>query len=782
VLSNNKREINRQNEELQSLFKENEELKLNINTKKTSKKKDDTFLIQYILENEGAIWSNTTIQLKRSSVAGKQPNTTTLSIGELAINITDKKLYSSDGTNIFEPAGNVSTINITGGIKANGSLGTAGQVLASNGSSIYWTADQTSGNVTANAITTSTLAANAIAITTGTLTVGNSTVNTDIGNNYISVGNTLSYANIYSNRIIIGNTSVFSSVNSYYIKSYANGDITSSNGVTISGNFLQNEGHPSAQSSLGSAIALGTPGWNGPGGASNFAPQGSAYAVIANLFFVNTSFMQMGNSSVYFNMTPRSLTMGNTVVNSSALAVRSIIANGSLGTAGQVLATNGTAVYWTADQGANAITANSLTANAIAITTGTLTIGNSTVNTDIGNNYVSVGNSTSYANIYSTYIRIGNTTVISTINSTSFTGTSNNASYLGNVAAASYVQNTDSRTLSGNLVFSAANVAFTGNINIKGLIANGSLGTDGYVLSTNGTGIYWSPAGSGTATITNTTPSNIKNIVNTSVSTTQTVVDTANATGISTIEYLISARDNTNSNYKSSRVLITTDGTTSYVTEYGIVLSNNSAQVCSFDSDINTGNIRLLATGDSADVDVSLQRVVLGSATEAGDIAATPILDSVTNTAINIAASANAVKTAYDVGIAGQMAGAAAYTNAVSYVDTKIGTANSAITGNASAAYTNAVVFAANASNINSGTLAEARLPYRMNQNIQTTDSVQFTSVSIGGTLVANTQQITVNNMVVANGSFGTAGYVLTSAGQGLFTVLGSNCGCCSCI
>jgi len=40
-----------------------------------------------------------------------------------------------------------------------------------------------------------------------------------------------------------------------------------------------------------------------------------------------------------------------------------IKANGSYGTAGQVLATNGSAVYWTADQGANAITANSLTAN-----------------------------------------------------------------------------------------------------------------------------------------------------------------------------------------------------------------------------------------------------------------------------------------------------------------------------------------------------------------------------------------------------------------------------------
>ena len=40
--------------------------------------------------------------------------------------------------------------------------------------------------------------------------------------------------------------------------------------------------------------------------------------------------------------------------------------------------------------------------------------------------------------------------------------TANNASFLGGTAAASYVQNTDSRTLSGNLVFSGANISFTG--------------------------------------------------------------------------------------------------------------------------------------------------------------------------------------------------------------------------------------------------------------------------------------------------------------------------------
>jgi hypothetical protein len=44
--------------------------------------------------------------------------------------------------------------------------------------------------------------------------------------------------------------------------------------------------------------------------------------------------------------------------------------------------------------------------------------------------------------------------------------TSNNATRLGGTLAASYVQNTDSRTLSGNLAFSGANVSFTGNVGI----------------------------------------------------------------------------------------------------------------------------------------------------------------------------------------------------------------------------------------------------------------------------------------------------------------------------
>ena len=81
--------------------------------------------------------ANTTFQLRRSSVAGKVPNTSTISIGELGLNLTDQVLYSSNGTGIFEIGSNISTLSVTT-IIANGSTGTANQVLTSNGTVSYW--------------------------------------------------------------------------------------------------------------------------------------------------------------------------------------------------------------------------------------------------------------------------------------------------------------------------------------------------------------------------------------------------------------------------------------------------------------------------------------------------------------------------------------------------------------------------------------------------------------------------------------------------------------------
>jgi len=79
-----------------------------------------------------------------------------------------------------------------------------------------------------------------------------------------------------------------------------------------------------------------------------------------------------------------------------------------------------------------------------------------------------------------------------TVNSAS---NANNSGYLGGTAAASYVQNTDSRTLSGNLTFSAnLLVSNTGNIILSvnsGISANGTFGSNNNILASNGSAVYW---------------------------------------------------------------------------------------------------------------------------------------------------------------------------------------------------------------------------------------------------------------------------------------------------
>lgn len=104
--------------------------------------------------------ANTKFQLKRSSVSGVVPTTGDISTAELGINVADRKLFSSNGTVVFELGSNLSSLSVTGdasvsanltigaagelvitngaGIYANGTLGTAGQVLTSNATGVYW--------------------------------------------------------------------------------------------------------------------------------------------------------------------------------------------------------------------------------------------------------------------------------------------------------------------------------------------------------------------------------------------------------------------------------------------------------------------------------------------------------------------------------------------------------------------------------------------------------------------------------------------------------------------
>jgi trimeric autotransporter adhesin len=86
-----------------------------------------------------------TIKIKRSASAGNAPNNTNIDTAELALNTADRIMYSSDGTDVFEIGANLTSLAVSGQvtltniISANGSVGTAGQALLTDGSSkVYW--------------------------------------------------------------------------------------------------------------------------------------------------------------------------------------------------------------------------------------------------------------------------------------------------------------------------------------------------------------------------------------------------------------------------------------------------------------------------------------------------------------------------------------------------------------------------------------------------------------------------------------------------------------------
>jgi hypothetical protein len=544
--------------------------------------------------------ANNRIQIKRTSVSGRAANTTTLpNAGELALNMTDGILYSTNGSVVFEIGANTTNSRVTGNLTVGGTVTATGVVSGSELTSSLASGDEggqinlakppnatTAGGVTIDAFQNRVrifeqggnargayidLTACANGVGTNLLAPSSGSVNTSAQFTWTNTHTFQANVNFTGNNItVVSNTGsvmfggagdtnwrIGRSTGSFNKLFYTNNTLdfiaANSNLEGIAFGFT------------GNSVYLET-GYNGTYTRNPIYVGNSSVNVSIN----STSFSGTSNNSLTANNSTNlggtaaasyvqntdTRTLSGNLIFSGANVVFSgrarfsggVVANNSLGTAGQILASNGTSVYWTSDQGANAVTANSLSANFISVSTGTITVGNSTVNTDIGNNYVSVGNSTSYANMYSTFIRIGNSSVTSTINSTSFTGTANNATNLGGTAAASYVQNTDSRTLSGNLNFTGANLTVAANLTIAstgeliitsgaGIYANGTLGTANQVLTTNGTTVYWANSAGGGGGFTNGQSISVNNFVITGAFTannsngTSTQVLSSNGTG-----------------------------------------------------------------------------------------------------------------------------------------------------------------------------------------------------------------------------------------------------------
>ena len=142
------------------------------------------------------------------------------------------------------------------------------------------------------------------------------------------------------------------------------------------------------------------------------------------------------------------------------------------------------------------------------------------------NNTINIADASfSYANLQVNLLKAGNSTVFSTINATSFSGTSSNATNLNSQPASFYTNATNISTgtlpyaqIPANIVNTTSNFtvagAWTFNANTtwgaadhiilsstSGISANGSYGTAGHTLHTNGSAVYWAADDQGVTSV-----------------------------------------------------------------------------------------------------------------------------------------------------------------------------------------------------------------------------------------------------------------------------------------
>lgn len=266
----------------------------------------------------------TRFQLKRSSVGGVRPTTSDIQPGELAVNINDRILFSANSSTVFEVGSNLTslavgnstvrfTVNATHvaisnsmALTANGSNGTSGQVLHSNGTGIYWAADDqgVTSVATGSGLTGGTIT------TTGTISVSaNSGITANATGLYVTQGT---------------------------------GTVVNATGVHVNTAYIATLAANSATGSLTNTFTVGT---------------GS--------YFVANGNVGIGNSAP-----AHKLRVEGTVSLSGG-----IHANGSLGSAGQVLTSNSTGVYWSSGGTITTPVRETFVANSTVNTTFTVTGG-----------------------------------------------------------------------------------------------------------------------------------------------------------------------------------------------------------------------------------------------------------------------------------------------------------------------------------------------------------------------------------------------------------------------
>ena len=413
--------------------------------------------------------ANTRFQAKRTSTSGLLPNTTNsgnlsyIAAGEFAVNLTDKKVLSSNGTQTFEVGANLSSLAVTT-IVANGYSGGAYQVLSSNGTSVYWAA-----------------AANASTMNTYTFTI---TSNTTVITGLDTTSNTLVYTAGFESVFINGSRQI----------SGVDYNTTNTTVLTLTENAVA--GDIVQVTTLNALIGSG---WGGSNTQVIFNDSGSAN----------------GSSSFTFNKTTTTLAVGsNVTVNTSTI----FLGNSTVNTT--IVAGNVNLQGTQLKVGNVVVNGNQLVIGNVTITDTQITVGNSTVNTvlsstgSLSGKTLAAGNTsiTGFANVStsvnSALLTVG-TSFIANTTGAYHTGTMNAASHtVGTSLIANSIgvyhtgtMNAASHTVGTSFIANTTQVTIAAGVKLS---ANGGVGTAGQVLSSNGsTGSpYWATVAAGGGGVT----------------------------------------------------------------------------------------------------------------------------------------------------------------------------------------------------------------------------------------------------------------------------------------
>ena len=760
--------------------------------------------------------ANTRVQHKRSSVSGRQPNTTIssntsyIAAGEFALNMADGILYTSDGTNLITIGGNTQNQTVSNNL-------VVGNVHVVNN---YITV----GNATVNSVINSTSIAY-----NGVLTLNSSSF-TGTANNTLYVG-TVTAANVVSNAQLTANLANYQTTAGLnaniaaYLPTYTgvvNGSshtvgtstIANSTGVYTTGTVN------AASHSVGTSVVANTSGIYLLNNLNTYYQTINASAYVGfrqqnddNFVFytTNTAYGARAVWSIFansitsnINFSVRSQHSGGLYIPTGATLLDS---TGSQGTTGQYLTSNGTGnVYWSSPGAVSINTAAqytwtntqtfsaniSYTGNGISFVTNTTAV---YFNGITDNNWKMGRNTGGLTKTYYT----GNTLDI--VAYSAATGLEGLA--IGQTGANVWLETGYNGTYTKNPIYVGNTTVNTSSIFIGNTTVNATLTTTGLNVNAatiaNTTGVYttgvvnaasYNTGAIGTGTggfLANVTTILIgNNTINTAITSAGLTINgtavVANSSGLFTTGTINAASHSAGPNvgFTSTSFLFTGNTTTSPT----ITLANTGSLTIGNSSTTQTGSIVVLANS-SGNAQITPTSIVLSNAT--ANVTVANLTGVYTNGVVNAAVLSTGT-TFISNSTQLTITTVPLYANGQPGTNGQVLTANSAgspywstVSGggtvNVAAQYawtntqsfSNTITFTgailANTVNATSYTIGTAVVANAT--GVYTTGVVNAASHTVGTSFVANTSQLVLSGIpLTANTSNGQPGQVLTSNGS----------------